>query len=278
MGASLGLAVTLPTAQALAVFAALGLGMALPYLLASAWPALARALPRPGPWMATFKTLMAFPMFATVVWLVWVLGQQAGMDAVAGLLGMLLALAFATWTWGLPAPRPAPRVLWLSLSALLVAATLAWAWPSFQAAPMNSTMTAGSVGNPGPARDGESGESGESLEGNWQPWSPERVQAALASGRPVFVDFTAAWCVTCQFNKRTTLADAQVKADFAAKRVVLLRADWTRRDPAITTALAQLGRNGVPVYLLQAPGGAAPRVLSEVLSVREVREALAGLP
>jgi thiol:disulfide interchange protein DsbD len=278
MGASLGLAVTLPTAQALAVFAALGLGMALPYLLASAWPALARALPRPGPWMATFKTLMAFPMFATVVWLVWVLGQQAGMDAVAGLLGVLLALAFAAWAWGLPAPRPAPRVLWLSLSALLVAATLAWAWPSFQAAPMNSTMTAGDVGNPGPARDGESGESRESQEGNWQPWSPERVQAALASGRPVFVDFTAAWCVTCQFNKRTTLADAQVKADFAAKRVVLLRADWTRRDPAITTALAQLGRNGVPVYLLQAPGGAAPRVLSEVLSVREVREALAGLP
>ena len=275
MGASLGLAVTLPTGQALVVFAALGLGMALPYLLASAWPALARALPRPGVWMATFKTLMAFPMFATVVWLAWVLGQQADMDAVAGLLGVLLALALAAWAWGLPTPRPAPRVLWLSLSALLVAATLAWAWPSFQAAPMNSTMTAGSVGNPGPAR---ASESRESLEGNWQPWSPERVQAALASGRPVFVDFTAAWCVTCQFNKRTTLADAQVKADFAAKRVVLLRADWTRRDPAITTALAQLGRNGVPVYLLQAPGGAAPRVLSEVLSVREVREALAGLP
>ncbi|MEI8266379.1 MAG: thioredoxin family protein [Betaproteobacteria bacterium] len=275
MGASLGLAVTLPTAQALAVFAALGLGMALPYLLASAWPALARALPRPGPWMATFKTLMAFPMFATVVWLVWVLGQQSGVDAVAGLLGVLLALAFAVWAWGLPAPRPAPRVLWLSLSALLVAVTLVWAWPSFQAAPMNSTMTAGSGGNPGPAR---ASESGESLEGHWQPWSPERVQAALAGGRPVFVDFTAAWCVTCQFNKRTTLADAQVKADFTAKRVVLLRADWTRRDPAITTALAQLGRNGVPVYLLQAPGSAAPRVLSEVLSVREVREALAGLP
>jgi len=270
MGASLGLAVTLPTGQALAVFAALGLGMALPYLLASAWPALARALPRPGVWMATFKTLMAFPMFATVVWLAWVLGQQAGMDAVAGLLGVLLALALAAWAWGLPAPRPAPRVLWLSVSALLVAATLAWAWPSWQAAPVSAAVATAGTGAPSQVEDAGTGD--------WQPWSPQRVQAALASGRPVFVDFTAAWCVTCQFNKRTTLADAQVRADFAAKRVVLLRADWTRRDPTITAALAQLGRNGVPVYLLQAPGSAAPRVLSEVLSVREVREALAALP
>jgi thiol:disulfide interchange protein DsbD len=285
MGASLGLAVTLPTGQALAIFAALGLGLALPYLLASAWPALARALPRPGPWMATFKTLMAFPMFATVVWLAWVLGQQAGVDAVAGLLGVLLALAFAAWAWGLPARRASTRVLWWSASALLLAATIAWAWPSFQTAPISSSTTAGSaggsIGSPeAPRSGGANREEGrrEGRETDWQPWSPERVQAALASGRPVFVDFTAAWCVTCQFNKRTTLADAQVRADFAAKRVVLLRADWTRRDPTITAALAQLGRNGVPVYLLQAPGSAAPRVLSEVLSVREVREALAALP
>lgn len=285
MGASLGLAVTLPTGQALAIFAALGLGMALPYLLASAWPALARALPRPGPWMATFKTLMAFPMFATVVWLAWVLGQQAGVDAVAGLLGVLLALAFAAWAWGLPARRASTRALWWSSSALLLATTIAWAWPSFQTAPISSGTTSGSagggIGSPeAPRSGGTNREEGrrEGRETDWQPWSPERVQAALAGGRPVFVDFTAAWCVTCQFNKRTTLADAQVRADFAAKRVVLLRADWTRRDPAITAALAQLGRNGVPVYLLQAQGGAAPRVLSEVLSVREVREALAGLP
>jgi thiol:disulfide interchange protein len=168
---------------------------------------------------------------------------------------------------------------------LLLAATIAWAWPSFQTAPISSSTTAGSaggsIGSPeAPRSGGANREEGrrEGRETDWQPWSPERVQAALASGRPVFVDFTAAWCVTCQFNKRTTLADAQVRADFADKRVVLLRADWTRRDPAITAALAQLGRNGVPVYLLQAPGGAAPRVLSEVLSVREVREALAALP
>jgi thiol:disulfide interchange protein len=285
MGASLGLAVTLPTGQALAIFAALGLGLALPYLLASAWPALARALPRPGPWMATFKTLMAFPMFATVVWLAWVLGQQAGVDAVAGLLGVLLALAFAAWAWGLPARRASTRALWWSSSALLLATTIAWAWPSFQTAPISSGTTSGSagggIGSPeAPRSGGANREEGrrEGRETDWQPWSPERVQAALAGGRPVFVDFTAAWCVTCQFNKRTTLADAQVRADFAAKRVVLLRADWTRRDPAITAALAQLGRNGVPVYLLQAPGSAAPRMLSEVLSVGEVREALAALP
>ena len=262
MGASLGLAVTLPTAQAMAIFAALGLGMALPYLAASAWPALARALPRPGPWMATFKTLMAFPMFATVVWLVWVLGQQAGMDAVAGLLGVLLAIAFAAWAFGLPAKTPVGRLLWMGSSAALLVATLAWAWPALKAGTAGSSSTAATAAE----ADG------------WQPWSAERAQAALAAGRPVFVDFTAAWCVTCQFNKRTTLADAEVLADFKAKRVLLLRADWTRRDPAITQALAQLGRNGVPVYLLQAPGGTAPRVLSEVLSVREVREALAALP
>ncbi len=270
MGASLGLAVSLPTAQALAIFAALGLGMALPYLAASAWPALARALPRPGPWMATFKTLMAFPMFATVVWLVWVLGQQVGVDAVAGLLGALLAVAFAAWAWGLPARRPITRALWLGTSGLLLLVTLAWAWPALQAG------TAPAANGAAPSQG--MGTSGVIEADGWQPWSAERVQAALASGRPVFVDFTAAWCVTCQFNKRTTLADAEVMADFKTKRVLLLRADWTRRDPAITQALAQLGRNGVPVYLLQAPGGAAPRVLSEVLSVREVREALAALP
>jgi thiol:disulfide interchange protein DsbD len=110
----------------------------------------------------------------------------------------------------------------------------------------------------------------------WSAWSPERVQTLLASGQTVFVDYTAAWCVTCQYNKQTTLADAQVLADFDAKNVVMLRADWTRRDPAITTALAQLGRNGVPVYVFYRPGR-APQVLSEVLSVGEVRQALASL-
>jgi thiol:disulfide interchange protein len=115
-------------------------------------------------------------------------------------------------------------------------------------------------------------------ETGWQAWSPERAREAASAGRPVFVDFTAAWCVTCQFNKRTTLADARVLEDLERKGVLLLRADWTRRDPAITAELARLGRNGVPVYALYSPGVAGPRVLSEILSVRELRDAVAALP
>ena len=258
MGASLGLALTLPAAQALAVFGALGLGMALPYLLASAWPALARALPRPGPWMATFRGLMAFPMFATVVWLVWVLGQQAGIDGAAALLGALLALAFVAWALGSPALGGRARAALGTVSLLLLAVALAWALPALR------TVEAAT-----PAASDKAGA--------WQPWSPEAVAQLQRDGKPVFVDFTAAWCVTCQYNKRTTLARAEVLDAFQARGVSLLRADWTRRDARITAELARLGRSGVPVYALYAPGAAAPRLLSELPTVAEVKTALADL-
>jgi DsbC/DsbD-like thiol-disulfide interchange protein/cytochrome c biogenesis protein CcdA len=261
MGASLGAALTMPTAQALLVFAALGLGMALPYLAASAWPAFARRLPRPGPWMATFKTLMAFPMFATVVWLVWVLGQQTSVDGAAALLGALVALAFVAWALGSPALGGRTRAVFGAASVLLLAAALTWALPAFR--PVEAA--------PAPA-----GPSSDPLA--WQAWSPERVAELSREGRPVFVDFTAAWCVTCQYNKRTTLAQPEVLADFSARRVALLRADWTRRDARISAELGRLGRSGVPVYALYAPGAAGPRLLSEILSVAEVRDALAAMP
>jgi thiol:disulfide interchange protein/DsbC/DsbD-like thiol-disulfide interchange protein len=255
MGASLGLAATLPAAQALAVFGVLGLGMALPYLAASWWPAIARALPRPGAWMERFRQFMAFPMFATVVWLLWVLGQQSGIDGAAALLMLLLAMALLVWSLGLSGKG---RLVLGGLSA----AALVWlgvaVGPNVTRLQDSSAATA----------------SATAVQGlSWQPWSADKVATLQAEGRPVFVDFTAAWCVTCQFNKRNALADEGLLQDMAAKKVALLRADWTRRDPAVTAALAQLGRNGVPVYAIYK-NGQPPVVLTEVLSVGEVRAAL----
>lgn len=262
MGASIGWALTWPTGPALLVFAALGLGMALPYLLASAWPALGRWLPRPGAWMVRFKQFMAFPMWATVVWLLWVLGQQTGIGAVAAVLSALLITAWLTWVWH-HSRGTARAGIWRLAAVAVWAAVWWWAAPSLQ------DHSAGETGRLA---------SGEVAASTWQPWSSERVQEALSQGRPVFVDFTAAWCVTCQYNKRTALADSQVLADFAAKRTVLLRADWTRRDAAITAELARLQRSGVPVYALMTPGSASPLLLSEILTVSELRAAIARLP
>jgi thiol:disulfide interchange protein DsbD len=259
MGASLGLAIGLPTAQALAVFGTLGLGMALPYLAASWWPAVARALPKPGAWMNTFRQFMAFPMFATVVWLLWVLGQQSGIDGAAALLMLLVVLALLVWALGLKGKGRA------TLAGLSVVSLV---WLGWSIGP-NVTQLQATEGSTAPAATAVEGLS-------WQPWSAEQQVALLAEGRPVFVDFTAAWCVTCQFNKSTTLADASVLADMAAKNVTLLRADWTRRDPAITAELARLGRTSVPVYAIYK-NGQPPLLLSELLSVDEVRAALKGL-
>jgi thiol:disulfide interchange protein/DsbC/DsbD-like thiol-disulfide interchange protein len=255
MGASLGLAIGLPALQALAVFGALGLGMALPYLAASWWPAIAKALPRPGAWMERFRQFLAFPMFATVVWLLWVLGQQSGIDGAAALLMLLVVLALLVWALGLAGKG---RLVLGGLSAL------ALLWLGFAIGPNVTRMQEAAT----------AGETTTSVQGvAWQPWSAERAAALQAEGRPVFVDFTAAWCVTCQFNKRSTLADEGLLNEMATKKVALLRADWTRRDPAVTAALAQLGRNGVPVYAIYK-NGQPVKLLSEVLSVGEVRAAL----
>ena len=253
MGAALGFALVQPTLHAMLVFTALALGMALPYVLLCFAPALIRRLPRPGAWMDTLKQVLAFPLYATVVWLVWVLGQQAGIDAVARLLAALVAVAAALWAVGHwthagPAVRLSVRVA----AAALSAGALAFAWP--QPAPHTTAEATGA----------------------WEPWSEARVQAALAEGKPVFVDFTAAWCVTCQVNKRLVLNAWEVDRRFAELQVIRLRADWTSRNPAITAALARMNRSGVPVYALYVPAQREPVLLPEVLTRNLVLDALQG--
>lgn len=259
MGAALGFAITLPLGYAVMIFAALGMGMAAPYLLASWVPGVARLLPAPGAWLVTFRKFMAFPMLAAVVWLLWVLGQQAGNDAVAALLALLLAMSMLVWALSLQgSPRRA-----LGALALVSVAGLLW-------------VTVGQITQARQPSPSAALRSGTTASGEWEAWQHGRVEQILATGRPVFVDFTAAWCVTCQYNKKTTLSDPAVLAEMARKNVALLRADWTRRDPAITAALAELGRTGVPLYVLYSKHG-PPRVLSEILSPTDVHEALAGV-
>lgn len=253
MGAALGFALVQPAPHAMLVFTALAVGMACPYALLCFVPALIRRLPRPGPWMDTLKQALAFPLYATVVWLVWVLGQQAGIDAAAKLLAALVAVAAALWAVGHWAQAGQGVRLTVRVAAVaLCAAALAFAWP--QSAPRSAADATGA----------------------WQPWSEARVQAALAEGKPVFVDFTAAWCVTCQVNKRLVLTAKEVERRFVELQVTRLRADWTSRDAAISAALARMNRSGVPVYALYSPARREPVLLPEVLTRSIVLEALQG--
>ncbi|MFM8636812.1 MAG: protein-disulfide reductase DsbD family protein, partial [Betaproteobacteria bacterium] len=265
MGASLGVAMTMPTPMALGVFVALGLGMASPYLLLCLMPAWAQKLPRPGAWMAKVKHALALPLLATVVWLVWVLGHQAGIDAAAGLLAFLLVLAFAIGAWGWAANwGHTARLLARAASTAVVVGGVAWTLPLLQDKPPSSGL-----GAPAPSVAG----AGQA----WAPWSPQAMADAMAQGQTVFVDYTAAWCVTCQVNKRSTLRHPEVEQALQARGIVTLQADWTRRDEAITRELSRLGRSGVPVYAFYR-SGQDPVLLPEVLTPALMLQALEALP
>ena len=263
MGAALGAAVALPTPQALLIFTAIGIGMALPYVLLSMAPRLLRRLPTPGAWMETLKHVLSFPMFATVVWLVWVFGRQTSVDGVALLLFGLLLVGVALWTVGnWPAVQITVRrrawtrglaaALWIGAAALTYAGAA-----NSSAQPGSGAATTASA---------------------WQPFSPELITQTRADGRPMFIDFTAAWCLTCQVNKRTTLDTETVQAAFREKGVVLFRADWTNQDARITEALDAYGRNGVPVYVLYPGDNAEPILLPEILTEGIVLDALEAIP
>lgn len=275
MGAALGYAVTQAAPLALLIFAALGAGMAAPYLALTMMPSWLDRLPRPGAWMEHIKQIMAFPMFLTCVWLFWVLGQQIDMDAVAGMLAALVGLGLWAWATGL-VQRGAPRYRWLADAAIV--ATLAMLAPLFAAAlhaPAEAAPAAQRLSSTVPGRSG--GPAGAEVAGptatDWSRWTQSGQERALAQGSPVFVDFTAAWCITCQANKRLVLHDERVAAAFRERGVVRLQADWTRRDEAISRELARLGRSGVPVYVLYDRQG-VQHVLPEILSTQAVLEAL----
>jgi len=259
MGAALGWALTATPLATIAVFTALGVGMALPYVLLAWFPAWRSKLPRPGPWMLRLKQLLAFPLYATVIWLAWVLGAQLDNDAVARLFIVLLLIAFALWAW--QAMRTGATRGWGWAAAASLVGVVAVGWPVVVAA----------VAGVEPASKAVAADRGP-----WQAYAPERLQELTAAGRVVFVDFTAAWCVTCQVNKRLVLNTDSVQQAFARNNVALLRADWTRRDAAIGRALAALGRSGVPVYVLYRPGR-GPLIFPEVLRQSTITEALANV-
>ncbi|MGB1557100.1 MAG: protein-disulfide reductase DsbD family protein [Oceanococcaceae bacterium] len=248
MGAALGFAITQPPLVGLGIFASLGLGLAAPILLLAGVPTLARRLPRPGPWMDTFKWIMALLFFGAAAWLLWVVWAQAG----------LLAGAMAVLALGLVAlvTRQGAQGPWIGLASLRAGLLLLAA----------ALILSPALLPPAEAR----------LAGDWQPWSADRVAAAQAEGRVVFVDFTADWCISCLVNERTALADDAVQAALRDKQVLLLKADWTRQDPAITAGLAEFGRNGVPLYLLY-DGRGGVEVLPQLLTAGIVLEALEAL-
>jgi len=256
MGTALGWALAQPAIAALAVFVALGLGLAAPMLLLGFVPALARLLPRSGPWLETFRQLLAFPLYLTVVWLLWVYGEQTSPLGMAWLLAALTALAFALWLVGRrPAMRSAPLRMTsaaVALAALAVAVALPLASP------------------PAVAK----ADSKPAADAGFEPWSEQRLAELRASGTPVLVNMTAAWCITCLANERVALSTDTVRGALAARGVVYLKGDWTRHDEAITRYLQRYGRNGVPLYVLYPPGGGAPRVLPQLLTPDGVADAI----
>jgi thiol:disulfide interchange protein len=256
MGVATGFALTQPAGVALAVFAALGLGLALPYLALSVAPAWRRLLPRPGPWMERLERLLAIPLYATVAWLVWVVSEQTGRRGTAAVLIGLALIGLAAWAHRMArAAHPARRRLADSAAVAGVAAAIA--------------LGAIALGAPAPAT-GVAAAAGAVA---WEPWSPRRLAEARAGGKPVFVNFTAAWCITCLVNERVTLRSPAVAEAFARKGVVYLKADWTSRSPEIAAALEAFGRSGVPLYVLYPPH-AQPTVLTPLLTEGIILEAI----
>jgi thiol:disulfide interchange protein DsbD len=254
MAAALGYALTLSAPVALLVFIALGVGFALPFLLLGLWPRALAFIPKPGPWMLTFKQFLAFPMYGAAAWLVWVLAQEAGPNGVVIILSAFIALALALWLWGVTRDMQRGRIIG-AVAALLIFLAGLYGVSLLRSAAAAPAAQATKLG---------------------EPFTAAKLASLRAANRPVFVDATAAWCITCLVNEDAVLSRDSVKGAFSSKNVAYLVADWTNQNPEITALLKENGRSGVPLYLYYAPGAATPKVLPQILTGADVLWAIGG--
>jgi len=258
LGTAVGFAFAGSAATVALIFAAIGLGLAAPIAAVALVPATARFMPRSGPWMAKLRAALGFALLASACWTLWIFGRSAGVDALAGALALCVALGVSVWVYGLfqAAERGGRGLVLATAIALAALFALSPLWLAPSADPVAAT----------PGGDAEAA---------WKRFDRDAIAAELAGGRPVFVDFTATWCLTCAVNERTVIASAPVKDALARQGYALFRADWTRRDESIRRELARFGRAGVPLYVVYDPATPdAPRVLSELLTVEGLLDAL----
>jgi thiol:disulfide interchange protein len=251
MGVAVAAGLAAPTAVTLLVFAVMGLGLAAPYVALASMPGLARLMPRPGRWMEILKQGLAFPMYGAAAWLVWVISQEAGSNGILATVAGLVLVGFAGWVFGITQTASVqPRRFGQAVAMVAVLAALA----------VLSGITATPVG--------------AATESSAETFTPERLAALRSAGKPVFVNMTAAWCVTCLVNERVAISTDTVRQAFATDHVAYLKGDWTRQDPAITAFLRQNGRDGVPLYVFFPADGGPAEVLPQILTESEVLRVL----
>lgn len=263
MGSALGFAIAQPPVVTLAVFASLGLGMAFPYLLLSVFPQWLKYLPKPGAWMESLKQFMGFLLMGTIIWLIWVFGIQAGLNSIIFLLGALLLAGLGSWIygrWGTLQRSTVSRRIALAMFILTLGGSLYVSLSFLPDTAPAATMQQGG---------------GESID--WVAYDEGRYRELREEGKALFIDFTAAWCLSCQVNERVALSGRDVAELFEEKGVTSMKADWTSRNDEITRALARYGRNSVPLYVLYKPGAAEPEILPEILTPAIVKESISSI-